>query len=184
MPSARYQWFKGVLFALLAADALWYLHAGALGKGMDATAWLVLLALFELETGYGERLRARFARGAVRAIRFLAAAAVVATAVGYAYDNQSLDAVNSALWIGVVALLEFEVRYSGALTRHRGWFAASAAALYLALAILVVIWAWRGEWFDAYDALLWLIAFMTIELGVLRFAFGHSRNTRSGALQP
>jgi hypothetical protein len=30
--------------------------------------------------------------------------------------------------------------------------------------VLVGAWAWRGEWFDAYDALLWLAAFVLIEL--------------------
>jgi hypothetical protein len=29
-----------------------------------------------------------------------------------------------------------------------------------------LLWAWRGEWFDAYDALLWLVAFAAIEMDV------------------
>jgi hypothetical protein len=32
----------------------------------------------------------------------------------------------------------------------------------------VFAWAWRKEWFDAYDAALWLLAFATIEMNVLR----------------
>jgi hypothetical protein len=34
------------------------------------------------------------------------------------------------------------------------------------------VWAGRGEWFDAYDAMLWLVAFATIEINVLRIASG------------
>ncbi len=36
------------------------------------------------------------------------------------------------------------------------------------LAALVLVWAWRREWFDAYDAALWLAAFAMIEMDVLR----------------
>ena len=52
----------------------------------------------------------------------------------------------------------------------RTGFTATAATLYTGLAVLVPIWGWRGEWFDAYDALLWLIAFATIEMDVLAVA--------------
>ena len=46
-------------------------------------------------------------------------------------------------------------------------FAAVTAALYSGLGALVLVWAWRGAWFDAYDAVLWLAAFATIEMNVL-----------------
>jgi len=45
-----------------------------------------------------------------------------------------------------------------------------ATTLYAGLGALVLVWAWRGEWFDAYDALLWLIAFVTIEIDVLQIS--------------
>ncbi len=47
-------------------------------------------------------------------------------------------------------------------------FGTAAALLYGGLAVMVGAWAWHGEWFDAYDALLWLIAFLVIEMDVLR----------------
>jgi CHASE2 domain-containing sensor protein len=93
-------------------------------------------------------------------------------ALGYVYEGEWLDAVNSWLWIGVVVLLEFEVRYPRAVDRQRAWFAGVATTLYTGLAALVLVWAWRGEWFDAYDALLWLIAFVTIEIDVLQISRG------------
>ena len=49
-------------------------------------------------------------------------------------------------------------------------FAAGAALLYAALAAVVLSWAWQGVWFDAYDALLWLVAFTMIEVNVLERA--------------
>jgi len=34
---------------------------------------------------------------------------------------------------------------------------------------LVAAWLWRGDWFDAYDAALWLVAFATLEMDLLSF---------------
>jgi hypothetical protein len=68
----------------------------------------------------------------------------------------------------VVALLELEVRRPPLVARRRRVFTAVAAALYAALALLVGVWAWRGDWLDAWDALVWLAAFAMIELDVLR----------------
>lgn len=135
---------------------------------MDTAAWLVLLALFELETGRGDWLHGKPAVVTIRAIRLAAAAAVCLAAAGYLHEKAWLDAVNSWLWITVVIILEFEVRYPRVVKRARIWFISVAAILYAGLAALVAVWAWRGEWFDAYDALLWLIAFLAIEMNVLQ----------------
>ena len=190
------------MFALLACNTAYYLFGGAWTEALDALAWLTLLALFALETGFDgafgalkprpttvpnaiavgrgfiapsrmiasvvRRLRAPRAKAAIRGLRLAAAAAVGAAAIGYAYQNEWLDAVNSALWIAVVVLLEIEVRNPGAVARRRAWFTATAATLYAGLGALVLVWAWRGVWFDAYDAALWLTAFAMIEMDVLR----------------
>jgi hypothetical protein len=95
----------------------------------------------------------------------------------YVFEGNVLDTVNSVLWIGVVLLLEVEFRYPGAVARARAAFAATALALYGGLAVLVAIWAWRGEWFDAYDALVWLVAFATLEVDAVRAKPGISAAT-------
>lgn len=163
-----YRLFKATMFALLACNAAILFIAGTVSAALDASAWLVLLALFELETGYGGRLRGRHTAVVIHAIRVAAAAAVSAAAIGYLYEREWLDALNSSLWIAVVILLEVEVRYPLAVAQHRVGFMAAATALYSGLAALVLVWAWHGQWFDAYDALLWLIAFATIEIDVLQ----------------
>jgi len=53
--------------------------------------------------------------------------------------------------------------------QNRPAFAAAAIVLYAGLTALVAAWLWRGEWFEAYDAALWLIAFATLEMDVLGF---------------
>ena len=158
------------MFALLALNTVIFLISGALNAGLDSIAWLTLLALFELETGGGRVLRSRTAVAAVHGVRLAALAAVGAAAAGFLYNKEWLDATNSGLWIAVVALLELEVRRPPAVAVHWAWFIAAAATLYSGLGALVLVWLWRGEWFDAYDAALWLAAFATIEMNVLEAA--------------
>jgi hypothetical protein len=158
----RHRALRIAVFTLLTGNTLYYLYAGTLTKGLDAAAWLLLLALFTLETGHTPR-----AVVPVRALRLLAALGVGLAGIGYLLEKDTLDAVNTGLWIAVVVLLELEVRRPQLLARWRTGFTAIAAALYGGLALLVLLWGWRGEWFDAYDALLWLVAFATIEMDVL-----------------
>jgi hypothetical protein len=167
------RWYRGMrvaVFALLVGNTAYYLYAGTLSKGLDAAAWLVLLALFALETGFAVHVRTPRAAIALRAGRLVAAVGICAAGIGYVFERDLLDALNTVLWIAVVVLLEFEVRRPREIARFRAAFTATAAALYLGLAILVLIWVSRAEWFDAYDALLWLIAFATIEMDVLAVA--------------
>ncbi|HEV7820055.1 MAG TPA: hypothetical protein VGO84_02675 [Burkholderiales bacterium] len=163
--SPWYGGFRLALFALLAANAACYFYAGTLSKGLDALAWLILLALFALETGFSGNIRAP--RAAMRFARLIAAAGVCAAGIAYIIERNTLDAINTGLWIAVVVLLELEVRHPHAVKRYRLWFSAAASVLYAALGVLVLAWGWRREWFDAYDALLWLLAFATIEMDVL-----------------
>lgn len=169
-----YNWLKGAVFALLACNAAIFLVLGTFSTALDITAWLVLLALFELETGHGDRLHGKYVVVAVRATRLAAAAAVCVAAAGYLYEKAWLDAANSGLWIAVVVLLELEVRYPRAAEWRRVWFTVAMATLYSGLAALVLVWAWRREWLEAYDALLWLIAFAAIEINVLQVFHGKS----------
>lgn len=171
MPSASqppwYAGFKLAVFVLLIANSAVFAAKGTLSEGLDSLAWLTLLVLFELETAHGHRLSGLRTVTVVHAVRLGAAVAILAAAIGYLYEESWLDAVNAWLWIAVVILLETEVRCARAVAQHRAAFAASAAVLYGGLALAVLAWAWRGEWFDAYDAALWLMAFAAIEMNVL-----------------
>ena len=172
MPRAApwYSWFKAAVFGLLAANTAAYVATGTASEALDSTAWLTLLLAFELETGHG----GRFAEGSLAAVlhgvRLAAAAAILAAGIGYILDREWLDAANAGLWIAVVALLESEVRYPAFVAAQRTRFTAAAATLYSGLAILALVWLWQGDWFDAWDAALWLVAFATIEINVLGLA--------------
>lgn len=160
--------FKAALFLLLAADTAYFVIYGTTSKGIDASAWLVLFVLFEAETGFGGRLGGERTRVGLRALRLAAGAGVVAATIGYVFEENALDAANSALWIAVVVLLELELRFPRAAARHRRAFGIAAAGLYGGLGLIAVLWSLRGMWIDTFDAALWLIAFATIELGILK----------------
>ena len=164
----REVWIKAAVFTLLVLNAGIYLASGTFSDGLDSIAWLTLLALFELETGLAPILRTGPAVAIVHAIRLICVAAIGIAAAGYLYNSEWLDAANSGLWIAVVALLEVGVRRPAAVAAQRARFTAAAAMLYAGLLAVILAWLWRGEWFDAYDAALWLVGFATIEMNVLR----------------
>jgi len=150
-------------------------------KGLDAVAWLTLLVLLTIETAYRERVSSRRAELALRTARLLAGAGVIAATIGYVFEDNALDAANALLWIAVVVLLEVELRWPALVARHRIGFNVAAGVLFGGLALLVVIWAAYEMWLDAYDAVLWLIAFAAIELDLTTQA-GKSRQ-RAGSRQ-
>ena len=161
------------IFTLLAVNTAVFLVSGTASEALDSIAWLTLLALFELETGRIIRQREGHSISTIRAIRLAAVAALVAAMIGYVNEKEWLDALNVGLWCAVVALLEFEVRRPVVVMRNRPTFSAATIVLYAGLTALVAAWLWRGEWFEAYDAALWLVAFATLEMDVLGFTRKH-----------
>src|SRR5688500_9537437 len=122
--------FKAVLFLLLAVNTAYFAVYGTASKGIDAAAWLTLFVLFEAETSFGEWLSSARAKLAVRVLRLLAAAGVFTATIGYVFEDNALDAINSALWIAVIVLLEIELRFARAAARYRSAFGGAAVALY------------------------------------------------------
>jgi hypothetical protein len=157
---------KAVLLALLTVNAVYYALGGTPGKALDAFAWLLLLVSFEVEARFAGAVASARWRVALRALRVVAGIGVITAAVGYVLENNALDATNTVLWIAVVVLLEIEIRRPDLVRRARNAFSLSAYLLYGGLAVLVAVWLLRREWFDAYDALLWLVAFAALELNV------------------
>jgi hypothetical protein len=168
LPDARWRVrCEQALFGLLVVNAVVFAVNGTLAEALDSIAWLTLLAMFMLETADSPLLARRSSVRAVRAIRWGAGTLVLIAAGRYLADEAWLDAANAWFWIAVVVVLEIELRCPPDGIRRLHVLRTVTAALYAGLAVLVVIWAWRGEWLDAYDALIWLAAFVMIELGVL-----------------
>jgi hypothetical protein len=83
-----------------------------------------------------------------------------------------VDVVNAAVWLLVVVVLEIDVRlqernrYEGlALKASNGM----KFVLYSALLVAAVYWGFKGDFVDFWDAFLWLVAFVFIELNVFEW---------------
>ena len=83
-----------------------------------------------------------------------------------------VDVVNAGVWLLVVLLLEIDVRLQEN-NRFEGMalYLSTAAKiiLYSVLALAVVAWMVTGDFVDWWDAFLWLVAFVFIELNVFEW---------------
>lgn len=162
--------FKWSVYALLTLDVVLYATHGTLTETLDTAAWLVLLLLFEWETGgwaHGQRFK-----GHAQRLRVLAALVVAWACVDYALEREWLDFSNAATWLAVVLALELEVRVPLDGRRFHAVRRLVTWLLYLALAGFIAAWLVsaggdvEGAWLDAWDATLWLAAFVVIELNL------------------
>ena len=161
---------KPALFALLAVNAVIYATAGRAAEGLDALAWFALLVLFEMETRWPRWTHIARNAAALDLLRLAAAAGIAIAALAYLREGEWLDAANAWLWIGVVAVLELEVRLPSLVTRNRTTINVISYMLFGALAAVALAWLAQGAWLDGYDAVLWIAAFALIETDLLRRA--------------
>jgi len=105
--------------------------------------------------------------------RFAGMAAVVDTGGLTNIRNLAwVDVINAAVWLFVVLILEVDVqlqernRFEGLVLKLSNAF---KIVLYLALLLAAIYWGARGDFVDFWDAMLWLIAFVLIELNVFEW---------------
>lgn len=83
-----------------------------------------------------------------------------------------VDVINAAVWLLVVMILEIDVRlqernrFEGLALRISSAF---KVILYSLLLIAAIYWAVAGDFVDFWDAFLWLVAFVFIELNVFEW---------------
>ncbi len=168
--TTRIPLIKPVLFALLAANAVIYATTGRASEGIDALAWFALLVLFAIETRYARWTKIPHNAIVLDLLRLIATAGIALSALAFIREGAWLDALNACLWIGVVIMLELEVRAPRFTARHRRLATGLSLVLYSALGTVALLWFAQGEWFDGYDALLWIAAFALIEMDLLKTA--------------
>lgn len=158
------------MYALLALDVALYAAHGTLTETLDTAAWLVLLLLFEWETGDWPRSPRSWR--VVHGLRALASLVVAWACADYALQREWLDFANAATWLAVVLALELEVHMPPHRRRFHALRRVAMWPLYLALTGFIVAWLVLGgtdvdgAWLDAWDATLWLVAFVVIELNL------------------
>lgn len=80
-----------------------------------------------------------------------------------------VDVINSGVWLLVVLVLEIDVRLQERNKLEGLFLTASNASkfiLYSLLLVAAVYWGVKGDFVDFWDAFLWLVAFVFIELNV------------------
>jgi len=83
-----------------------------------------------------------------------------------------VDVINSAVWLLVVIILEVDVwlqernRLEGAALRASN---SLKVVLYACLLFAATFWGIKGDFVDFWDAFLWLVAFVFIELNVFEW---------------
>ena len=96
-----------------------------------------------------------------------------------------VDVINAAVWLLVVLILEIDVRL-----QERNMLAGTALlisnvskyVLYTILLLAAVYWGIKGDFVDFWDAFLWLLAFVAIELNV--FEWRRESLTAQGVTAP
>jgi hypothetical protein len=83
-----------------------------------------------------------------------------------------VDVINAAVWLLVVLVLEIDVRLQEH-NRYEGLALISSNAikvlLYFLLFLAAIYWGFKGDFVDFWDAFLWLVAFVFIELNVFEW---------------
>ncbi|MDH5620907.1 MAG: hypothetical protein OEY74_02395, partial [Gammaproteobacteria bacterium] len=83
-----------------------------------------------------------------------------------------VDVINAAVWLLVVVVLEVDVRLQeqdrlkGTALRFSN---AAKFVLYGTLLLAAIYWGIKGDFIDFWDAFLWLVAFVFIELNVFEW---------------
>ena len=80
-----------------------------------------------------------------------------------------VDVINSGVWLLVVLILEIDVRMQERNLLEGTFLRISNVAkfiLYATLLAAAVYWTFKGDFVDSWDAYLWLVAFVFIELNV------------------
>jgi len=165
-PSLRYPKSKLLILILLTVNAGIYAVVDTVTTAIDAGTWLILLAIYELEAN-SDQLPVSEAN--LEKIRTGLIVVIVAVFFSYWHDSEWLDVANSLLWFALIAMMELEVRRPEIVLKHAGLFWLLTMAVFTGLIVMAAIWLWGQAWLDAYDALLWIVAFGMIEVDIFQF---------------
>ena len=83
-----------------------------------------------------------------------------------------VDVINSTVWLLVVLVLEIDVRLQERSLLEGPVLTASKAVkivLYSILFLAAVYWGFEGDFVDFWDAFLWLVAFVFIEMNIFEW---------------
>ncbi len=163
--------FKVTVYSLLAVNVyLFFRHATA-NEALDSFGWLILLVVFELETrALDKPYVGRWEQAGIWALQITGYGIAVYATWNYFQIGEWADFVNSVIWLIVCATIIYDVFVPGEFG-SREWKIRNGIKtfLYILLSAVAVYWGVTGDWLDFYDALLWILCFMVIELNIFKY---------------
>lgn len=166
LSTLQYPKFKLIILALLTLNAVIYSLVDTLVSAVDAVVWLVLLVLYELESN---NIDLPFSETVRRWIHNLLIGIIGLTFLGFLFTGELLEALNGLLWFALIAMMESEMRWPHLAGQHERGFRLATIAIFLGLIAMAGVWLWLQAWLDAYDAILWIVAFGFIEVDIVHF---------------
>ncbi|MBU6166460.1 MAG: hypothetical protein KGQ52_10035 [Alphaproteobacteria bacterium] len=163
-----FQAFKALVYAALLANVavfMWAADDWLAPKAIDQIGWIIILAVFEWETG-------RLAQGV--ALTRISPQALLAELAGYGCALFALDhyigirdpveIANASAWLAISLLIWVDLFYPdgarGPVRSVLRW------ALYLVTFVCALLWWQGGAWLDFVDAALWILCFFVIEINI------------------
>jgi hypothetical protein len=173
--------FKWTVYGLLLLNMYLFLRTeDTLTAFLDSAAWLLLLGLMEYESttldrDYGSETE----RYVIVFLNIVAYSVILFAWWGYVREEKWIDVVNASAWLGVCAVLLYQMYVPGDYEAGEYRLVKAAkAALYATLVVCALWWTIdASKPLDAVDAWLWLACFAVIELNV----FGFDRSTEQAA---
>jgi hypothetical protein len=172
-----FQAFKAVVYVALLANVgvfMWDADHWLAPKAIDQFGWVIILGVFEWETG-------RLQSG--QAITRISAGALAAELAGYACALYALahyisirdpvEIANATAWLAISVLIWVDLlRPANARSPPRSDLRSILRwGLYLITFLCALLW-WRdGAWLDFWDAVIWIICFFVIEINIFGFDF-------------
>lgn len=152
--------------SLLTLNAVLYAALDSFVAAADAFAWLALLLSFELETA---GLPSSIQEKTLHRIRNALLIIIVLVTFAYLLMGDVLNFANSILWIGLIGLLEMEVRAPGMVENHSKLYWLASVFVFIGLVAMVGISFWSGAVLDGFNNMLWIVAFALVEVDLFSF---------------
>lgn len=174
--------FKVTVYSALAlVTTIIFFTDTSLASFTDSLGWLMLLGVMEHETRRHHRAMVDRREVALVAVASALAYGIILYAWWrYLAEAQWLEFVNATAWLGVVAVLLWQIYAPERLAG--GMIERAKGPLYAVLVTCALLWTF-GDFpaIDAVDAWLWLVCFAVIELNVFGFDTPAPRRATDGA---
>jgi hypothetical protein len=165
--------FKCVVYGLLIINSYHFFYGKeTLTSFIDQLAWLTLLGTMEYEsTTLDKDYSSVWEKRIVWSVTAAAYAFIIFAWTNYIAEREWLNVVNATAWLLICAVLLWNIYGPGdPEERDPPIVKRAKLGLYMVVGACALVWTIQGEKpLDAWDAWLWIVCFLVIELNVFGF---------------